>query len=390
MIRVLRFAFALAPGTAPLIRVLRFALALAPVTVLCQLAERPVLIEARVPKPPTIASGSEGSYLVYEVHVTNFEGRELTWTGLEALDAATGATLYALKDSALARDISRPGATGSQVAPANRPRIAGGQRALVYVYHVLQQNQRPGALRHRLTLTDSTGPRTLVMRDVPVMQEAAVIGPPLKGGNWLAGNGPARASGHRRALIPIGGVPAIAQRFAIDYVIVDSAGTTFRGDRLKNESYYAQGADAIAVADGIVAAIKDSIPENVPGATSRAVPITLETVGGNHVILDIGGGRYAFYAHLQPGSLRVKLGDRVRKGQTLGLVGNSGNSTEPHLHFHLSDGTSPLGAEGIPYVHESLDVVGRCQSLMGGCSTGAVQTKQRVMPLANEIVRFPK
>ena len=58
--------------------------------------------------------------------------------------------------------------------------------------------------------------------------------------------------------------------------------------------------------------------------------------------------RYPVYAHLQPGSLRVKLGDKVRRGQTLGLVGNSGNSTEPHLHFHITDANSPLGSEGLP------------------------------------------
>ena len=68
-----------------------------------------------------------------------------------------------------------------------------------------------------------------------------------------------------------------------------------------------------------------------------------------YVVLDLGGGRFAFYAHLQPGSLRVKAGDRVKAGQVLGLVGNSGNSTEPHLHFHISNGISPLGSEGLPY-----------------------------------------
>jgi murein DD-endopeptidase MepM/ murein hydrolase activator NlpD len=103
------------------------------------------------------------------------------------------------------------------------------------------------------------------------------------------------------------------------------------------------------VADATVAAIKDGIPENVPGPTSRAVPITSETIDGNYVVLDLGEGRFAFYAHLQPGSLRVKAGDRVTTGQVLGLVGNSGNSTEPHLHFHVSNGVSPLGSEGLPY-----------------------------------------
>ena len=110
------------------------------------------------------------------------------------------------------------------------------------------------------------------------------------------------------------------------------------------------GAEVLAVANGLVVATKDGIPENVPGITSRAVPITSETVGGNHIVLDLGGGRYAFYAHFQPGSLKVKVGDRVTRGQVIGLVGNSGNSTEPHLHFHISDGVSPLGSEGLPYV----------------------------------------
>ena len=91
------------------------------------------------------------------------------------------------------------------------------------------------------------------------------------------------------------------------------------------------------MANGRIAAVKDGIPENVPGVNSRAVPITLETVGGNHVIIDIGGGRFAFYAHLKHKlALRVKVGDQVKKGQVIGLVGDTGNSTEPHLHFpHL-------------------------------------------------------
>jgi hypothetical protein len=184
-------------------------------------------------------------------------------------------------------------------------------------------------------------------------------------------------------------VAAIAQRFAIDYVKLGDDGRTFTGDRLKNENYHAYGVDALAVADGRVVEVKDGIPENIPGPTSRAVPITLETVGGNHIILDLGGGRYAFYAHLKPGSLRVRLGDRVRRGQVLALVGNSGNSTEPHLHFHLSDANSPLGAEGIPYALESLEIVGRCRRIFADCTLGAPYTRRQSMPMANEIVRFP-
>ena len=89
-----------------------------------------------------------------------------------------------------------------------------------------------------------------------------------------------------------------------------------------------------------------------------AVPITLETVGGNHVILELAPGVYAFYAHLQPGSIRVKLGDTVNRGDPVGLLGNSGNSTAPHLHFHLTDGNSLLGAEGIPFEFDRFELLG--------------------------------
>ena len=106
--------------------------------------------------------------------------------------------------------------------------------------------------------------------------------------------------------------------------------------------------------------MKDGIPENVPLAAERAVPITLETIGGNYVMQAVGNRQVAYYAHLQPGSIRVKPGDRVRRGQSLGLLGNSGNSDLPHLHFHISDDSS-LASEGLPYVFDSFETLGTAQ-----------------------------
>jgi hypothetical protein len=295
-----------------------------------------------------------------------------------------------LTDSALMRAVSRPGVSA---AGADRLKLGGGARAVVYIWVPVDARSAPAALRHRLALEQGSGDsvRTAELDGpvVPVTASAVLIGPPLRGGVWLTGNGPAHASGHRRALIPVGGVPSIAQRFAIDYVRVGDDNKTFTGDQLKNESYHAEGTDALVVANGTVVAVKDSIPENVPGINSRAVPITLETVGGNHVIIDIGGGRYAFYAHLEPGSIRVKKGDRVTRGQVIGLVGNSGNSTEPHLHFHVSDGNSPLGSEGVPYRYDSFEIVGHCRTFNMGCERVAPVTRKGEIPLANVLVRFP-
>ena len=180
-------------------------------------------------------------------------------------------------------------------------------------------------------------------------------------------------------MIPINGKALIAQRFAIDWVKLNAAGRMFSGDAADNKNYASYGSEILAVADGIVASTKDGIPENIPGLTSRAVPITLETIGGNNVILDLGGGHFAFYAHMQPGSLRVKKGAHVRRGEVLGLVGNSGNATGPHLHFHISNSNSALESEGLPYVFDSFEVQ---------TAPGMWERRRNELPLQNARVRF--
>ena len=366
-------------------------------TLRAQTASFPPALEVLVPKPPTVAHGNGQTILPYELHISNFTNQSITLRQIDVLPAdrvggptlaSSSAPLMTLADSTLLGALARPGA---RLPPAERAHVGPGLRAVVYMW-VPITGQAPRAIRHRLTVvadTGSTTPLVLETAAVPVTSDLLVVSPPLRGGVWLAANGPAAESGHRRAMLPLEGSFHIAQRFAIDWLKVDSAGKSFKGDQLKNSSYYAYGNDAIAVADGIITEVKDGIPENVPGMDSRAVPITLETVGGNHVIIDIGGGHYAFYAHLQPGSIKVKLGDRVKRGQLLGLVGNSGNSTEPHLHFHISDASSPLGSEGIPYAFETLYVIGRCKTLIADCERGKPVARHMEMPFANELVRFP-
>jgi len=296
-------------------------------------------LDLHVPIAPTLFVGSDGkTYLVHELHVTNMSNRDFLIARVEVLGGET--TLASYEGGDLNSVLSaRPGAQDRRVVPA-------GRRVVVFVWIASAPATAQGSLRHRVTVGE------LTVTGAPIVvstQKPITIAPPLKGDGWRAGNGPGRDSGHRRALIAVEGGARIAQRFAIDWVKLGPDGRTFTGNAQENRSYHAYGVDALAVADGTVAALKDGIPENVPGLTSRAVPITLDTIGGNHVVLDLGSGRFVFYAHLQPGSLRVKVGDRVKTGLVLGLVGNSGNSTEPHLHFHITNGPSPLGSEGLPY-----------------------------------------
>lgn len=314
-------------------------------------------IDLAVPKAPSPFAGNDGrTYLAYEVHITNFSGRDLLIARFEVLAGSRMIGVY--EGPELNAMLALPGLAGV----SDRRTVPAGRRAVAFLWLALD-GPRPDALSHRVTVGTLSVEGAATAPGAPPI----TIGPPLAGDAWLAGNGPGPASNHRRALIPVNGRARIAQRFAIDWVRLGPNGRTFDGDQKDNRSYRAYGADILAVADATVAATKDGIPENVPGLTSRAVPITTETVGGNYVVLDLGSDRYAFYAHLQPGSLRVKTGDRVTRGQVIGLVGNSGNSTEPHLHFQVSDGISPLGSEGVPYAIAGL--------------TG--------MPLQNARVSFP-
>lgn len=152
--------------------------------------------------------------------------------------------------------------------------------------------------------------------------------------------------------MPFRGRFLVPQRYAIDFVRVNEEGELHQGEPKQNRSYVCYGAEALAVADAEVSDTRDGIPENEPASDKLAIVPTLDTVAGNRVVLNLGNGRFAHYAHLQPGSLRVRKGERVRRGQVLGLVGNSGNSNAPHLHFQVSASPEILKGDGLPYVFD--------------------------------------
>jgi hypothetical protein len=222
-----------------------------------------------------------------------------------------------------------------------------------------------------------------------------VLGAPLRGGCWVASHALSNESSHRRTLIVLNGRVYDAQRYAIDWIRIGADGQAFRGDPALNRNWSAYGADVLAVAGGTVLEARDGIAENDPTSDKKAVPITLDTAGGNHILLDIGHGFSVFYAHLQPGSVTVHAGEHVRKGQLLGRVGNSGQADAPHLHIHLVAGTSALGAEGEPALFEAVTLQGRLPSLSvlangeGWRASGTPQLRKNEMPVENAVVAFP-
>ncbi|MBA2518403.1 MAG: M23 family metallopeptidase [Chloroflexia bacterium] len=202
---------------------------------------------------------------------------------------------------------------------------------------------------------------------------------------------------HRRAFQPINGGLYLAQRFAIDFNRLDAEDRLVAGDPSLNESYPSFGQPVIAVAAGTVVAAVDQFPDQVPNAPTG---VTLESANGNHVIIDLGDGRYAFYAHLRAGSVTVRAGDVVRRGDGLGALGNSGSSTGPHLHFHVMSAPSALVADGMPYVFDEFDLVGETPpipELIALSENGTpvpldtVETGPRLdaLPLGRTVVDFP-
>ncbi|HET9400909.1 MAG TPA: M23 family metallopeptidase [Candidatus Acidoferrales bacterium] len=341
------------------------------------------------PISPTAFAADGKLHLVYELHISNFGRYDCSITKIDALgDDEKSAGLAQYSGAELEAVLTRPGLQNA----TPKAKISPGGTAVAFVWITLTGAATPpGVLRHRVTLTIGNNPdaMTIVTPALTVNRRGALlIGAPLKGDDWLAANGPSNTSQHRRAMIPVNGRAYISQRFAIDWVRLNPDGKTYKDDPLDNKNYRAYGEEALAVADATVTETKDGIPENTPGADSRAAPMTLENIAGNHVILNLGGGIYAMYAHLQPGSLKVHEGDKVRRGQALGLVGNSGNSTEPHLHFDLCDGNATLACEGLPYALQSFSVLGNGWGWKSSESHDPAMLHQREIPLENQVVTF--
>lgn len=133
----------------------------------------------------------------------------------------------------------------------------------------------------------------------------------------------------------------VDQRFAYD-VAVEVEGARHRGEGTRNEEYHCWGRPVLAPGSGIVVVARDGLPDNAPGRMDPTAP------PGNHVVIDHGNGEYSFLAHLQQGSVAVGRGDSVSQGLAVGRCGNSGNSSEPHLHYHLQDSPRFGEGEGIP------------------------------------------
>jgi hypothetical protein len=296
---------------------------------------------------PRVAEGSDDRrHLVYELRLANPAPAAIDLSKIEVIDARSGKTLLEIGAADIARRFSIGGRRGAEATS-----LAIGQFGVLFAHVPLAAGTSgPAAIAHRVTaVLRPDRAFTVTTAETPVIGgEALVLGPPLVGKGYLAGDGCCDTIRHVRALLPINGRFALAQRFAIDWEQIDGENRLGKGDLTKVESFTIFGKEVIAVADGTVIATRNDLPEQTPGKLPDNM--TIDQADGNFVVLDIGSGAFALYAHMQPGSVRVAAGAKVKRGDPLGKVGNSGNTSAPHLHFHVMDGPSPLTANGIPYV----------------------------------------
>src|SRR5262245_35749994 len=350
--------------------------------------------------------GTDGAYhIVDELQLTNTKSTPATLTKIEVLAGSTGSQVI---NSYSGTDLLKRLRTLAP-QPATDVTIEPNAGRLFYIELTFKDAASiPKLLEHHLHLVGAPnpGPAKPAPLDYVVAPlkiadaKPLIIGPPLAGGGWVAANGCCNPDiTHRGSVQSVNGALYDSQRFAIDWMRLDERGGLVHGDESDVHNYSDYGADVLAVAGGKVVSVLNILADQVPGRLPEPSFITIETVDGNHVVLDLGGGRFAFYAHLQKNSIKVRPGDQVKKGAVLGKLGNTGNTSAPHLHFHVMNRPSPMAADGIPYLIDSFDFAGQIDiaafeaapALAGEWGKGRIakpEPRQRQFPLNLNIINF--
>lgn len=354
----------------------------------------------------TPVQGTDGRWhVVYELQLLNGKPAPATIEQVDVVDAARPSRVLA----SFAGDELLGRLRTTFPSPAEEAVIPPSGVLLLYIeLSFPRRSAVPRFVAHRLRLLASANPGAT--EPTPMRYTAGrygirdgrpvVLGPPLRGDDWVATNGCCSpAIVHRGSVQTVNGGLFDAQRFAIDWIRLNADGRFFTGDGSDVRQHAAYDAPVLAVADGVVVSTLDTLPDQVPGTLPPPASITLQTVDGNHVVIALGDGRYAFYAHLRRGSVRVKRGDRVRRGQVIGRLGNSGNTSAPHLHFHVMRSPSVLGSDGLPFAHDRFSVTGKvsatrfeeAEGLDGvwGENRFAPRPQRDRFPLNLDVVAFP-
>jgi hypothetical protein len=358
---------------------------------------------------PQPVRGTDGRFhIAYELMLTNAVQFPLDVNRVEIRDGKTHRVLLSLHGHALSsRMNSIAGATTGKKPPDTTLLSPSGSAVVWLDVRVRRKADLPDVLQHRVVASTRPPPGEQSMRfssrigRVPLRaREPVELGPPARGGIWVADEGCCdKDTHHRRGLLAVNGNEVVPQRFAIDWMRLDRKHRAWVGDPARLSSYRSYGQRLIAVAAGKVIFAADGRPNQPPpnDPTAPSVP----ELPGNRVILRIGPGIYVLYAHMVPGSVRVHDGERVRRGQVLGRLGNSGNSATPHLHFQV-EATRSFLSDGLPFVFNRFRLLGKITEPVSDENLGLRPNgklpfaranrpgpRRREMPLDLDVVRFP-
>ena len=347
-------------------------------------------LTASVLAAPEPATGTDGKrHLLYEIQLASQESAPIALESL-AVRTDTGRTLVTY-DAAQVPDVmsTRSGATNTLTSSQSGtiwidlafPRDAALPRALEHHFSI-------GVDGHTYTFDAA---RTRVDARAPMTIDA-----PLRGGPYLNFNGCCEPHPHRIAIVAVDGVPHLSERFAADFIKIGADGSAAAGEVTGNDSFRGYDEPVYAVAPGRVVSTLNTVPENTPLNEPPGNQFTHRTILGNSVVLELADGTYAAYGHLKPGSVRVRSGQYVRRGQPLARVGNSGQSGAPHLHFQLSDGPDPIASDGRPYAFRAFRHTGMAtnveQFLMGAAPAAVTPdqhpSRRGQMPMHASVVDF--
>ncbi|CAN5237425.1 M23 family metallopeptidase [soil metagenome] len=371
----------------------------------------PLIITELAPNPSPVKGSDNSFHMAYELSVFNDSPRDAMMTQIETLASnENGPVLATLNQEQVAANTQLAGDySASMIGSATIP--AGRTAFVVFREAYPTKAEIPETFTHRISATFAppAAGQSIFAAKYPdsVVQIGGivstgtlapiVIGPPLSGDNWVAFSGltPDGINAHSFALAPIGGRINGTERFAIDFIRLDptappaSKGVvgSFHGDATKNSSYLAFDEPLLAVAQATVVKVVSDQPDETPSP----VPVSeapLDLVTGNVIILDLGDGVFALYAHMKMNSAEVRVGDKVTKGQEIGRLGNSGNSTEAHLHFQLQNGLLPLASDNRSWVIDRFTAAGTF-GLDGIVSNPVPGPRTDELPLANSVSNFP-
>jgi len=341
--------------------------------------------------PPYAVFGSDGRlHVEYDLVLTN------AFVGPATLDAvavrADGKPALTLTGDALTA------ATQTLLTSDATATIAPASTAFTQVDLVLPGRTAPKRITNRVAYTipadapsrsviGSTVSASPVLRTDP--RPPTVISAPLSGAGWVNVNGCCNdpTSPHRETLLASDGDWVTPELFAIDW-IREVDGRFYSGDGTRNTDWVGFGEPIHAVADGTVVLTRDGLPD-IPPMTKNPGLRTPEDYAGNNVIVAIGHGRYAVFDHLVRGSVRVRRGQRVRAGQVVGKLGNSGNTDGPHLHFGIEARPDSL-AQGLPFEIDDFVLEHTVSAASPGQVTliGTPKRLHRALPLIRSVATF--